>query len=63
MFGFSRSSAVITTPHAYLNFLNESNDPLRMQLPNPSIFVDASENLVIADDVVTPSNPLVAPIE
>ncbi len=38
-----------------------------MQMPNcfgyPSIFVDASENLVMADDVVTPSNPPIAPIE
>jgi hypothetical protein len=29
----------------------------------PSIFVDAGEILVMADDVVTPSNPPVAPIE
>ncbi len=29
----------------------------------PSVFVDASENVVMSDDVVTPSNPLVAPIE
>jgi hypothetical protein len=28
-----------------------------------SIFVDAGENLVMADDVVTPSNPLVALVE
>jgi hypothetical protein len=28
-----------------------------------SIFVDASEILVMADDVATPSNPLVAPVE
>jgi hypothetical protein len=38
-----------------------------MQIPNCSnhllVFVDASENLVIADDVVTPLNPLIAPIE
>jgi len=27
------------------------------------VFVDASENLVIADDVATPSNPLVTPVE
>ncbi len=26
-------------------------------------FVHASENLVMADDVATPSNPLVAPVE
>jgi hypothetical protein len=38
-----------------------------MQMPNCSsylwFFVDACENLVMADDVTTPSNPLVAPIE
>jgi hypothetical protein len=38
-----------------------------MQMPNcfgyPSIFVNAGENLVMADDVATPSNPLIAPIE
>jgi hypothetical protein len=27
------------------------------------IFVDACENLVMADDVTTPSNPLVSPVE
>jgi hypothetical protein len=27
------------------------------------VFVNASENLVMADDVATPSNPLVAPVE
>jgi hypothetical protein len=38
-----------------------------MQVPNcfdyPSIFVDADESLVMADDVVTPSNPPIAPVE
>jgi hypothetical protein len=38
-----------------------------MQVPNcfgyPSIFVDASENLIMADDVTTPLNPLVALVE
>jgi len=38
-----------------------------MQVPNcfgyPSIFIDAGENLVMVDDVVMPSNPLVALIE
>jgi hypothetical protein len=29
----------------------------------PSIFVDASDNLVMADDVVTPLNPLVAAVD
>ncbi len=61
MFEFSRSSAVIATLHAYTNFLNKGNDPLWMQMPDcssyPSVFVDACENLVMADDVATPSNP------
>jgi hypothetical protein len=38
-----------------------------MQMPNwfgyPSVFVDASEILVMANDVTTPSNPLVALVE
>ncbi len=38
-----------------------------MQVPNYfgylSIFVDVGENLVIANDVATPSNPPVAPVE
>jgi hypothetical protein len=38
-----------------------------MQVPNcfgyPSIFVNACENLIMADDVATPSNPPVAPVE
>jgi hypothetical protein len=38
-----------------------------MQMPNCSsylwFFVDACENLVMADDVTMPSNPPVAPIE
>jgi hypothetical protein len=28
-----------------------------------SVFVDASEILIMADDVATPLNPLVAPVE
>jgi hypothetical protein len=67
MSGFSRSSAVTATPYAYPNFLNKGNNPLQMQVPNcfnyPSFFVDASENLVMADDVTTPLNPLIAPVE
>jgi hypothetical protein len=27
------------------------------------VFIDAGEDLIMVDDVVTPSNPLVAPIE
>ncbi len=29
----------------------------------PSVFVDANENLVMANDVTTPSNPPVTPVE
>jgi hypothetical protein len=67
MSGFSQSSAVIATPYTYPNFLNKDNDPFRMQMLNyfdyPSIFVDVGENLVMVDDVDTPLNPLVAPVE
>jgi hypothetical protein len=67
MFGFSQSSTVTATPHAYHNFLNKGNNPFLMQMPNcssyPSIFVNACENLVMVDDVVTPLNPPIAPIE
>jgi len=67
MFGFSRSFAITTMLHAYPNFLNKGNDPLRMQVSNclsyPSVFVDVGENLVMADDVVTFSNPPITPIE
>jgi hypothetical protein len=38
-----------------------------MQMPNCSsylwFFVDARENLIMVDDVTTPSNPPIAPIE
>ncbi len=38
-----------------------------MQVPNcfgyPLVFVDASENLVMANDVATPSNPPIASVE
>jgi hypothetical protein len=29
----------------------------------PSVFVDAGDNLVMADDVATPSNPPVTPVD
>jgi hypothetical protein len=38
-----------------------------MQVSNcfgyPLVFINAGENLVMADDVITPLNPPVAPIE
>jgi hypothetical protein len=53
--------------YAYSNFLNKGNNPFRMQVLNCfgylSIFVDACENFVMADDVATPLNPLVALVE
>jgi hypothetical protein len=64
---FSRNSVITATPYAYPNFLNKGNNPLRMQMPNYfnylSIFVDASENLVMANDVATFSNPQVTLVE
>jgi hypothetical protein len=67
MSGFSRSSAIITMLFAYLNFLNKGNNPFQLQVPNYfgylSIFVDVNENLVMADDIATPLNPSIAPIE
>ncbi len=48
-------------PYTYHNFLNKGIDLFQMQIPNcfryPSIFIDAGENLVMVDDVVTPLNP------
>jgi hypothetical protein len=64
---FSQSSTVIATPHTYPNFLNKGNNARQMKMPNcfsyPSVFVDACENLVMANDVATPSNPPVALIK
>jgi hypothetical protein len=59
--------AIIATPYTYPNFLNKGNDPLRMQVLNYfgylSIFIDVSENLVMADDVATPLNPSIPLVE
>jgi hypothetical protein len=53
--------------YAYPNFLNKGIDPFRMQGQNyfdyPLVFVDTCEDLVMADDVATPSNLPVVPIE
>jgi hypothetical protein len=65
MFEFSRGSIVIPTPYAYHNLLNKKFRPVL----NASttlfwlrfwFFVDACENLVMVDDVATPSNPPVS---
>jgi hypothetical protein len=47
--------------------LNEKPSPLLNASPTlfllPSVFVDAGDNLVMADDVATPSNPLVIAVD
>ncbi len=51
------------SPHVYLNFLNKGNDPFecKCQIVSTTLrFVDAGENVIMADDVATPLNPLVA---
>jgi hypothetical protein len=67
MSGFSRSFTVTTTPSTYPNFLNKGKTTFECKCQISSatfrFFVDASENLVMADDVATPSNPPIAPIE
>jgi len=54
--------AVTPTPYAYPNLLNKKTlTPFERKYHIVSttllVFVDAGENLVMADDVVTPSNP------
>ncbi len=68
MFEFSWGSAVTPTPYTYPNLLNK-------KAPNPFerkyhiifvtllVFVDVGENLVMADDVAMPLNPLVSLVE
>jgi hypothetical protein len=67
MFGFSRNFAITTTPSAYPNFLNKGKTPFKCKCQIGSatfrFFIDACENLFMADDVTTPSNPPVTPIE
>jgi hypothetical protein len=67
MFDFSRNFAVTTTPSAYPNFLNKGKTPFECKCQIGSatfrFFIDAGENLVMVDDVATPSNPPVAPVE
>jgi hypothetical protein len=47
--------------------LNKSIDPSKCKYQivpaTPLVFVDTNEDLVMADDVVTPSNPLIAPVK
>ncbi len=54
-------------PSTYPNFLNKGKTPFECMCQIGSttfrFFVDACENLIIADDVVMPLNPPVAPVE
>jgi hypothetical protein len=65
--GFSRNSAVTTTPSAYPKFLNKGKTPFECKCQIGSaifrFFVNVGEILVMGDDVATTSNPLVTPIE
>jgi hypothetical protein len=68
MFEFSWGSAVTPTPYAYPNLLSKkTSTPSKHKYPivyaTLLVFVDVSENLVMADDVATPSNPLVSLVE
>jgi hypothetical protein len=67
MSGFSRNFAVTTTPSAHPNFLNKGKTPFecKNQIDSATFqfFVDAGENLVMADNVAMPSNPPIAPVE
>ncbi len=68
MFEFSWSSVVTPTSYAYSNLLNKkTSTPSERKYHIVSItllvFVDVSENLIMADDVATPSNPLVSLVE
>jgi hypothetical protein len=67
MSNFSRNSAITTTPFAYPNFLNKDKTPFECKCQSGSaifrFFIDEGENLVMADDVTTPSNLPFAPVE
>jgi hypothetical protein len=67
MSGFSQNSTVITTPSAYPNFLNKGKTPFECKCQISSatfrFFVNANENLIMVNDVDTPSNPPITPVE
>ncbi len=68
MFEFSWGSAITPTPYAYPNLLNKKTlTPFERKYHIVSatllVFVDVGENLVMADDVATLSNPPVSLIE
>ncbi len=68
MFDFSWGSTVTPTPYTYPNLLNKkASAPSERKYPIISatllVFVDAGENLVMANDVVMLSNPRVSLVE
>ncbi len=68
MFVFSWSSVVTPTPYAYPNLLNKktlnlSECKYHIVYVTLLVFVDAGENLVMADNVAMPSNPPISLIE
>ncbi len=68
MFEFSWGFAVTPTPYAYPNLLNKkASTPFEHKYHIVSttflVFVDAGENLVMADDVAMPLNPPVSLVE
>ncbi len=68
MFEFSWGSVVTPTPYTYPNLLNKkASTPFERKYHIVSttllVFVDAGENLVMADDVATPSNPPVSLVD
>jgi hypothetical protein len=68
MFKFSSSSAITPTPYVYPNLLNKKvstpfENKYHIVFATLLAFVDANENLVVADDVATPSNIPISLIE
>jgi len=68
MFEFSRGFVVTPTPYAYPNLLNKKASTISERkylivCATLLVFVDACENLVMADDVAMPLNPLVSLLE
>jgi hypothetical protein len=43
--------------------INPSKCKYQIVLATPLVFINACEDLIMADDVVTPSNPPIAPIK
>ncbi len=68
MFEVSWGFAVTPTPYTYPNLLNKkastpSERKYHIIFATLLVFIDARENLVIANDVATPSNPPISPVE